>query len=130
MLTKRSSPMPDTLLSPTDELTARVGLLEQRVGVIERFVGLAAPSMPVAIPQPPSPVASPPAPPPLLPIRKTLPVRPPENRGIDLETTIGRNWTSWVGGVVVVLGVVFFIKYAWYQGWLAMPRQLRVFLAI
>jgi uncharacterized membrane protein len=48
----------------------------------------------------------------------------------DLESVIGRNWTSWVGAVVVVIGVCFFLKYAWEQGWLAMPPAGRVAAAI
>src|SRR5688572_20394097 len=35
--------------------------------------------------------------------------------GPSLESLIGKNWTSWVGAIVVVLGVLFFLKYAWDQ---------------
>jgi uncharacterized membrane protein len=47
-----------------------------------------------------------------------------------LESMIGRNWTSWVGAIVVVLGVLFFLKYAWDQGWLTMSPAMRVASAI
>jgi uncharacterized membrane protein len=48
----------------------------------------------------------------------------------DMESMIGKNWTSWVGAVVVVLGVCFFLKYAWDQGWLVLPPAARVWLSI
>jgi uncharacterized membrane protein len=47
-----------------------------------------------------------------------------------LESLIGRNWTSWIGAIVVVLGVLFFLKYAWDQGWLAFAPATRVACAI
>jgi uncharacterized membrane protein len=58
--------------------------------------------------------------------------RPSRTRTPDrtLEATIGRNWTSWIGAIVVVLGVLFFLKYAWDQGWLAMSPAMRVTTAI
>src|SRR5688500_12866502 len=48
----------------------------------------------------------------------------------SLEELIGQNWASWVGAVVLFLGVVFFLKYAWDQGWLVVPPAARVAAAI
>ena len=48
----------------------------------------------------------------------------------DLESMIGRNWTSWVGAIVLVIGAFFFIQYAWEQGWLDLPPAARVTSAI
>jgi uncharacterized membrane protein len=69
------------------------------------------------------------APPPLPRVRVPFPVAPKEEPP-TLESTIGRNWTSWVGGIVVVLGALFFVQYAWEQGWLALSPAARVFAAI
>lgn len=57
---------------------------------------------------------------------------PPRLRAANksLEDLIGRNWTSWIGAIVVVLGVLFFLKYAWDQGWLALSPTARVMTAI
>jgi uncharacterized membrane protein len=61
----------------------------------------------------------------------THPIPPaPRARKKSLEDLIGRNWTSWIGAIVVVLGVLFFLKYAWDQGWLAMSPAARVATAI
>src|SRR5688500_460100 len=46
------------------------------------------------------------------------------------EEMIGKNWASWVGAIVVVLGVFFFLKYAWDQGWLVLSPAARVWVAI
>lgn len=48
----------------------------------------------------------------------------------SLETTIGQNWASWIGGVVLFLGVAFFLKYAWDQGWIRPSPGTRVSAAI
>jgi uncharacterized membrane protein len=47
-----------------------------------------------------------------------------------MEAVIGKNWASWVGAIVVVLGVFFFLKYAWDQGWLVLSPAARVWTAI
>src|SRR5687768_932103 len=57
-------------------------------------------------------------------------VRASRDRGFSLERSIGAHWTSWVGGLIVFLGVCFFLKYAWDQGWLRPSPQVRVLAAI
>jgi uncharacterized membrane protein len=83
---------------------------------------------PVEVPQiwPAAPQAPRATPPPLPRAQPVLREEAAEN----LESTIGRNWTSWVGAVVVVLGVCFFLKYAWDQGWLALSPAARVAVTI
>lgn len=109
---------------------------------------LAQASLP--LPQPPLPLAhaslhSAPAPASVITAAAAPPVMPqiaPEARStwsiqrsqariekqkeVALESLIGRNWTSWIGAIVVVLGVLFFLKFAWDQGWLAFSPATRV----
>jgi uncharacterized membrane protein len=134
---------------------ARMTSVEGRLGRVERSLGLSAPPEKVKPPQPlRSPLAPPPLPvrpaeePELLQaeiidsatppasIHQTPASRPawtpqrttarPQPAQQALENTIGRNWTSWIGAIVVVLGVLFFLKYAWDQGWLALSPAARV----
>ena len=58
--------------------------------------------------------------------RDVAPVGPKRS----LETLIGQNWASWVGAVVLFLGVVFFLKYAWDQGWIRPSPAARVAAAV
>jgi uncharacterized membrane protein len=107
---------------------------------------LAPPPLPLAVFTPPDDRgvlqaeildAAPPLEVPIAPAQSTLPPRVPwgQQRSkasveggheVPLENTIGRNWTSWIGAIVVVLGVLFFLKYAWDQGWLALSPAARV----
>jgi len=132
--------------NPIDELRRTVRSLERRIDSIEWALSVRRP-MPAA--QPPSlscragrrrlrssrwnnPFPSRSAsrcrrrfgspPPPLRPI-----ARPPER---TLEATIGQNWAGWIGAIVLVLGVLFFLKYAWDQGWINPTPTMRIIAAI
>src|SRR5688572_19641250 len=119
-------------------LRERLAALEHRLGRIEDWV-----SMPVMRPAPP---AHPPHPPPASHTTTTepdepvgsippIPVQPLERSNhpqaakpaaLDLEAMIGQNWASWAGGIVLLLGICFFLKYAWDQGWIRPSPQVRV----
>src|SRR2546421_9568428 len=115
--------MSDLILSRLDELMARLTGVEARVETLEQVVRseTSARPKPAEAVTPPTPTrwptaavrASPPSPPspshmppplpavtphPLAPALAT-PLAPSAPR--TLETMIGRNWTSWVGGIVV-----------------------------
>jgi uncharacterized membrane protein len=62
----------------------------------------------------------------LRPHRRAMPAPEGESEGRSLEEVIGKNWVGWIGAIVVVLGVLFFIKYAWDQGWLRLSPTMRV----
>lgn len=47
-----------------------------------------------------------------------------------MEAWIGKNWTSWGGGVVLLLGICFCLKYAWDHGWIRPSPEMRVMLAV
>ena len=78
----------------------------------------AAPSQPWPKPQPrPAPPASPPA----------RPAPRPKPQPVDLEALLGGRLFAWIGGVAVVIGVVFFVATAIHNGWIG--EGLRVALA-
>ena len=94
------------------------------LGRVQRETPVAAPALPVepAILSPAAPVpdisisvarSAPPAP--------TEPHKPPAPRpaGTPLEVLIGERWMAWVGAVVVVVAVGFFVKLAYDLGWWA-----------
>ncbi len=96
----------------------------EHLHAVAKPLGLAGPA--------PTPVARP------APARASLPapvavraeILREDDEDADMESVIGKNWTSWVGAIVVVLGVCFFLKYAWDQGWLVLPPAARVWMTI
>jgi len=54
---------------------------------------------------------------------------PQQRSGSSLEATIGKNWAAWVGGLILFGGVLFFLKFAWDQGWLRMSPEMRLVIA-
>jgi uncharacterized membrane protein len=95
---------------------ARLRSLESRLDRIERLLSIetiAAPPEPAPAARAPLP-AAPPLPPP------ARPARPPR----DLEDVFGGRVLAWVGGVAVVLGVVFFLGMAVRRGWIDEPTRV------
>ena len=81
-----------------------------------------------------TPIPAPRVGPPPLPRATTLFARPlpptAPKKSRSLESTIGLNWTGWIGAIVFVLGVLFFLKYAWDQGWINPTPTMRVVFTI
>jgi uncharacterized membrane protein len=137
--------MGDRPLSHEDEiklLRQRMGMLEHRLARLEEWVSMPA-KVPLSTPIPPpepeataaeqvapvqtaplqtAPVQTAPLPPPPLPVIPAAPAR-------DLEALIGQNWASWVGGIILLLGICFFLEYAWEQGWIRPSPAARVAVA-
>lgn len=76
-------------------------------------------------------------PPPSPPVREPAPTfvptkgRPPPATAAavgrplrDLERTLGANWLAKAGMLVLVVGVVFFLRYAFQQGWIDRPARI------
>lgn len=98
--------------------------LTERVEILElRAQALAAPPVQQAEPELEPDVAAPPLPtvPSVLPVvtlppwEETATVVTPED---SLEQKIGARWLVWLGGVSLVIGGAFFVRYAMVQGWL------------
>jgi uncharacterized membrane protein len=110
-----------------EELERRLVALDERLERVEDALTEQAPraqASPVA--QPAAPVRPPPHPPPAA--RPPRPPRFPNADALSLEDLLGGRVLAWVGGVAVVLGVVFFLVMAVSRGWIDEPT--RVLLAL
>ena len=94
------------------ELTARIYRLEQKVGLGVQAEPQAAPP-PVPIKATPPIKTSPPPPPPSFSVPSTRP-----HSSEELESTIGKLWLNRIGIFAVLIGVSYFIKYAFDNGWI------------
>jgi len=100
---RRPVPEPESRLAALEALV--LGLVHRVWALEQRAAPGAAPPAPAAAPPPPLPAAaqSPPRPQP-------APVSEPAALG--LEQRIGARWTTWVGIVVILFGISFFLKWA------------------
>jgi uncharacterized membrane protein len=129
----------EALRAQVASLTARVHRLEQSAGIETQFSGTTA----AATPPPPPPITRPPAeearirvlreeaergpvpPPPPMP---HIPARPAvaapklapsaQRSSEDLEGTIGKLWLNRIGIIAILIGVAYFLKYAFDSGWI------------
>jgi uncharacterized membrane protein len=118
-----SQPEFEQLLQQIRDLTARVHSLEQLLGVQSAVLGSGQrpeshvePPAPVSQavpqrPQPPPPIP-PPRLPPLLSQARELKI------SSDLESRIGSHWLNRVGIAAVLIGVSFFLDYAFENNWI------------
>jgi uncharacterized membrane protein len=81
-----------------------------------------------AVVPPPPPMAVPPVPPTVPPRKPPGPSEP----SMGFEERLGTQWTVWVGGVALVLGGFFLVRYSIEQGWFgpAMRIVLGALLAL
>jgi uncharacterized membrane protein len=131
-------------------LTARVHRLEQSAGVEPQF-----PAGTIALPAPPTPPGSTAKPPisvsredterrafPLQPPPPPLPRIPPkpgaaapkfaqmeQRSSEDLEGTIGKLWLNRIGIIAILIGVAYFLKYAFDSGWIGPGGRVVIGLA-
>lgn len=113
-------------------LTARICRLEQRAGI--------APEPPVAPEQSVRPVAAAPQPPPGLRATPATSIPPrsettsslpsfgtlPEAGREDLESRIGKLWLNRIGIVATLIGVSYFIKYAFDNNWIGPSGRIAI----
>jgi uncharacterized membrane protein len=92
----------DRMIERLDTLQDQVSALQKRLDTIE---GKAAPAAP------PTPEAAPPRP------SEPTPAKPPRS-GKDIELKIGGKWLNYIGIVAVIIGMGFFIKYAFENEWI------------
>jgi uncharacterized membrane protein len=126
-----------------DELRKSIRSLELRIGQLEATLI----SLPAAKPLQTAPVFHEPPPvhhatPPPLPVQTHLEIPQPlptiaSDESIipnysrkSLEATIGEHWAGWIGAIVFVLGMLFFLKYAWDQGWINPTPTMRILASI
>ena len=126
----------DELKRAIEALTARVEQLERELSHRPAELPpqpIAPPTQPTAPPpppraEPPKPVTKPPIRPPVAPRPVSVPAyqqarpqlpTPTKAPGRSLELLIGRQVVAWIGAIVILFGVGYFVKYAYDQGWLA-----------
>ncbi len=102
------------------EFAAALERLEQRIGRLEE-ARPAPPARPV-VPRVPAGQAGRPEPP-------SAPVARPEpkRRDVDFEELLGGRLLAWVGGLAILVGIVFFVAMAVRRGWIG--EEMRVVLA-
>ena len=122
----------EALRAQLSALTARVYRLEQKTGIepkVYQGVSPAPPAAPVP-PQakapivaqtsaPPPKPAGPPFIPPLLSAGK-------RTGAADLEGTIGKLWLNRIGIVAILIGVAYFLKYAFDSGWIGPSGRVAI----
>jgi uncharacterized membrane protein len=136
---------------PVQNLVARLYALEQRLTAIEKTLSApASAATPPPIPAPmPAPVASSLIPPTVYPTAPVEPPRPREVPGLqppvsvfaapplhtakpqnlsqlDLETTIGARWFNRIGILALLVGVAFFLKYAFDNNWIGPAGRVAI----
>jgi len=123
----------DTSSSELQELRRLVGELTARVFRLERALNLPA-GVAVEAPRPQaSPVPPPPAPElkPALPAMPGIPPRPPavpsgKQSSGDLESRIGSHWLNRIGIAAVLIGVSYFLKFAFDNNWIGPAGRVAI----
>lgn len=76
---------------------------------------------------PPQPAPVPPKiPPPEKEERIAPPPQPPESSPLSLEMKVGTKWLNWVGIVMLLIGIGFFLKYAYDNAWIGPTGRLAI----
>lgn len=121
------------------ELRELVSVLTQRVYRLEQALGSdRAPSVqstlpPPVVPPPPlpsAPLSAVPAPPirpnPQIAIPQPSPSRFPASSEIDLESRIGSHWLNRIGIAAVLIGVSYFLKFAFENNWIGPAGRVTI----
>src|SRR5438445_6349054 len=121
----------EALRAQVASLTARVHRLEQSAGIEPQFSGTPAAATPPSAGQPPIsvsredterrtfPLQPPPPPMPHIPLAAPKFAQTAHRSSQDLEGTIGKLWLNRIGIVAILIGVAYFLKYAFDSGWLS-----------
>jgi uncharacterized membrane protein len=121
----------DDLQRDVDALRQIVRDLYERVARIERALRIEAGSeappttTPITVAHPPASKA--PAPPPSIPdIPSRPPISYPAAPQIDLESRIGSHWLNRVGIAAVLIGVSYFLKFAFDNNWIGAAGRVTI----
>ncbi|HEX7287179.1 MAG TPA: DUF2339 domain-containing protein, partial [Candidatus Angelobacter sp.] len=112
----------EALRAQVAALTVRIYKLEQKAGIEPQvFQGVtpAPPAAQVSLPRTPSPPQASAPPPPRASSTPPLSSYPPvRHETRDLEGTIGKLWLNRIGIVAILIGVSYFLKYAFDNNWI------------
>ena len=104
-----------------DDIRARLDFLEDRLTKIENRLGA------VYTPPLPPPVPPPAAPPPRARPRPAPRAAPPKK---SVESLIGAHWLNRVGIAALLIGVAFFLKYAFENEWIGPAARVGIGIAV
>jgi uncharacterized membrane protein len=115
------------------DLTTRVYHIERTLGMETAAVSV-PPSAHPAPPQPAMPIAKEPVsatPPPhaapgIPPIPPRLQTPPPQRPQVDLESQIGSHWLNRIGIAAVLIGVAYFLKFAFDNNWIGPAGRVAI----
>jgi hypothetical protein len=128
---------------------SKVNVAEERAAAAQRATsaGAAVDAPPVAFPAPPVAFAPPPIPPSKKgadagglssPVEAGAPVRegareslvaPSPAARVDWESFVGVKLFSWIAGIFLTIGAIFFLRYSIDHGWLSEPVQMAIGIA-
>jgi uncharacterized membrane protein len=111
------------------ELRARIAELTQRVYALEQAGGAQQPASSSDQERRPSAVKSPPVAPPArapYPLVPKPPAMPPRAREGDLESRIGSQWLNRIGIVATLVGISYFLKYAFENNWIGPAGRVSI----
>ena len=111
-----SQPEFEQLLELMRELTARVHRLEELVGV--HASPAPRPVSDLKVPVTRAPEVKPPTQPPPMPPAAPVHSSPAHRASDDLESRIGSHWLNRLGIAAVLVGVSFFLDYAFENNWI------------
>ena len=124
----------ETLKNQLRSLEDQLRKPEAPVPAIEKEIVAEEPQGPIAVTDswdlpPPLPTqVTPEIPPPPQQERITLspPPSPPGSPSLSLEMRVGTRWLNWVGIVMLLVGVGFFLKYAYDNAWIGPMGRLAI----
>src|SRR5438067_7361578 len=122
--------MPD-YIRELEELKQQVAQLTARLHTLEQAAGLARPAPAGVPPAGPSLAAAPrppapPAPPKPVAPAASMPARTPAAPPPSLESKIGAQWLNRIGIVAVLIGVSYFLKYAFENNWIGPTGRIAI----
>jgi uncharacterized membrane protein len=137
----------EALRAQMASLTARVHRLEQSAGIEPAFTSAKPMPTPPLIARPPAeqppitvsredaerrafPLQPPPPPIPHIPASPDIPApkfaQAPQRSSEDLEGTIGKLWLNRIGIIAILIGVAYFLKYAFDTGWIGPAGRVAI----
>ena len=108
------------------ELKRQISALTSRIYALEQAAGTTArrPEPTLATPAPPT--AAPPSQPPVSFRPPAIPPAPSARPRVNLESRIGAQWLNRIGIVAVLIGVSYFLKYAFDNQWIGPTGRVAI----
>src|SRR5690242_9383213 len=119
----------DALKTQVAELSGRLQRLEQQLsaGTAKREPAIPrAPQPPPLRSAAPMPAGTPAAPQKPLPQRLAVPLASSAGEVVNLERKIGQDWLNRIGIIAILIGVSYFLKYAFENNWIGPSGRVTI----